>query len=50
MLLDSPPIVGKGQEVGAVFRMIEHGRATPSKLHLKIIFKIPHVEGVPEGH
>ena len=45
--MKSPPIVGEGQGVGSVFRMIEHGRATPSKLNLKIIFKIPHVEGVP---
>ena len=45
--MNSPPIVGEGQGVGSVFRMIEHGRATPSKLNLKIIFKIPHVEGVP---
>ena len=39
MLLNSPPIVGEGQGVGSVFRMIEHGRATPSIFNLKLYLK-----------
>ena len=49
MLLNSPPIVGEGQGVGSVFRMIEHGRATPLKLNLKLNIKFLMLRECPFG-